>query len=319
MRNLTNLSTQLKNKTVLIIDGMNLFHRQYHIFKQYPYGTAFGFMNTIISLSDSTQTNKVIICWDGDKNWRQDEYAEYKDVRREQRKKEFSDEDRQQFSKSLEATKNLLLNIGVIQILQNGLEADDLIAYFTKKINSDVVIVSNDKDFLQLVDDKKQISVMRPMGKGEYLNMDEATVKEKFGITPTDFPKFLAIAGDVSDNVKGVKNMGQVKALKLINDGQITKDNLRKIFNKEQIKQFVSSYKLVKLGDDKIHSIKIVPKSMIMLSNIIRLKSKPIYKNRVQAVLDEYSIKKFKFYDLDKYLNFEFIETVRNMLYKVDV
>lgn len=297
----------LKNTDVVIVDGMNLFHRFYHIFGKYPYGTAYGFISGLLNFKSQLLSNKFVVCWDGDKNWRKDENDDYKQDREKSRNNQFTDEDREAFNLSLVRTKELLTAVGIIQVIKQDCEADDIIALITLKYDSNVIIVSNDKDFMQLVNNSKNRYVLRPIGKGNYSLFYEDDVYNQFGVKPTDIPKLLAIAGDTSDNVKGVKNFGPVKALQMIQAGQITKDNLRNIFNKEQIKQFVSSYRLVKLGNDKFHHIKISKKDV----SLSKYTDMSVYLENTQDVLNKFDIKRItsieckQIYNLNFTLEFE--------------
>lgn len=314
MPRLNELNITMKNDTVVLIDGMNMFHRQYYAFRQYEYGTAYGFLNMLIKFSKDLRTNKFIICWDGDKNWRIDKNSTYKETRKEQQKKQYTVEEKIQFNRAIKKSKELLMNLGIVQVLDEKYEADDLIAWFTNKFGKNVTIVSNDKDFLQLVNDRKNIKVLRPSGKGEYRVLDEKGVKKEFGLDPADVPKFLAIAGDTSDNVKGVWKHGRVKALKLINEGMIVKSKLKKVFNNEQLRQFIESYKLVKLGSDYIHKIDVGVENLIMISNPDRMKLKTVYVNRVQEILDEFQIKKYRAFETRNLFNLDFINDIKEKL-----
>lgn len=313
MPSLNGINKTLNNNAVILIDGMNMFHRQYYAFNKYEFGTAYGFLNVLMKFSKDFSTNKFIVCWDGDKNWRADEDSTYKETRKEQRK-QYTEEEKIQFHKSLKATKELLMNLGIIQVLDEKYEADDLIAWFVNIYKADVVVVSNDKDFLQLVNDERNIKVLKPIGKGEYKLLDEKNVKIEFGVKPKDITKFLAIAGDTSDNVKGVYKMGKVKAIELINEGKIVKSKLKEVFSKEQLYQFIESYKLVKLGDDRIHEINVGMKNLIIMNSPDRLKSKNVYLSRIQEVLSEYQIKKYRAFETMSLFNLEFIDEVKEKL-----
>lgn len=301
----------LVNKCVVIIDGMNMFHRQYHTFGKYPYGTAYGFVNTLFKFRSQLSSNKFIVCWDGQKNWRKDESVDYKAVR-EKTQSQFSDEDQAAFSMSLDRTKELLKNIGVVQVFKNDCEADDLIAYFTLKYDSNVIIVSNDKDFMQFVNDDKNVLILRPMGKGNYKLFYKDDVYEQFNVFPKDIPKLLAISGDTSDNVKGVHGLGPVKAIQLISSGQITKANIQNVFDKKQLKQFIQSYKLVKLGNEKFHSIQIGIGDVhapVYQDGIVYLES-------IKIVLLQYDIKKITPIECKMLYNLQFIKEFQESFVK---
>lgn len=301
----------LENKVVVIIDGMNMFHRQFHVFGKYPYGTAYGFVNTLFKFRSQLSSNKFIVCWDGQKNWRKDENVDYKAVR-EKTQSQFSDEDQQSFSMSLDRTKELLKNVGVVQVFKNDCEADDLIAYFTLKYDSNVIIVSNDKDFMQFVNDDKNVLVLRPMGKGNYKLFYKDDVYQQFNVFPKDIPKLLAISGDTSDSVKGVHGLGPVKAIQLINSGQITKANIQNVFDKRQLKQFIESYKLVKLGNEKFHSIKIEDDDV----HAPVYKDGIVYLESMKIVLLQYDIKKITPIECKMLYNLQFIKEFQESFVK---
>ena len=105
-------------------------------------------------------------------------------------------------------------------------EADDLCAsyadYYHKKFNG-IIVVTTDKDMLQLVDDKKNIAVFCPFKSSIPRNycglVREAQVIEKFGVHPRDFNLYLALAGDRADNIDGIEGIGSVRARQLIQKG----------------------------------------------------------------------------------------------------
>jgi len=111
------------------------------------------------------------------------------------------------------------MNIPILRV--TGFEADDIIgtvARYAQEDGIDVVICSKDKDMLQLVDEGIQVFIMKT---GEYIGLDE--VKEKTGVSPRKFVDYLALQGDVGDNVIGVPGIGPKTAAKLINEyGSIT-------------------------------------------------------------------------------------------------
>ena len=303
MKTLLKQSSLNKNKHILIIDGMNLFHRQYHIFNKYPYGTPFGFLNSLMSFNEMVQTNKIIVAWDGDKVWRKEQSADYKKSRDDR----FTEDEKENFSRNLHNTKKLLEQLSIIQVLKRDCEADDLIALFTLKYNKDVVIASNDKDFMQLISDKKNIRILRPDKNGGYKVYCEKDVIEHYGVPAAKIAAYLAIAGDVSDGVKGVHKMGDVKARKLINDGVIKTNKLKEVFNAEQLKQFINSYHLVKLGIDKFHHIKVT-------NDDVTVKKFNGDETNISMILDEYQIKKYKSIQLKCLINNNWIDEFINGL-----
>lgn len=248
MKSLTDMS--IKNDLIVLVDGMNLFHRAYHRFtylsnaKGYPTGAVFGFVNSLIGYSHKFRTSKIIVCWEGrsskaKRKLIQDDYKSNREDRH-------TDDEKELFHQSLNDVMNILSKGGVLSVSVPETEADDIIYLLVKKYKRNIVIVSNDKDFLQLVNDKRNVKVLRPNQKDEFY--DEEQVLKDFNVEAKHIPLLLAIMGDGSDNVKGVKGYGVVKATKLINSGVVTKDNLKKLFERSELRDFVRSYRLVKLG-----------------------------------------------------------------------
>lgn len=294
---------------------MNLFHRQFYTFGGYSeYATTFGFVNSLFNFNSKLNSNQFIICWENKKgtNWRSDSNKEYKEKRKQ--RQDFSDEDKEKFNLSLRRLHSFLSGIGIVQLSKIGCEADDLIGYLTVTKNKDIRIVSNDKDFAQLVDDSKNIKLLKPLNKGEYLLCGEKEIKEVFGVSAKNIPKYLAIAGDVSDGVKGVTNFGKIKAVKLINDGMITKENIKKVFNVQQLNDFLRSYKLVKLGNDKYHHIEITKDDVVNFYDDY-FNDSNVYLDKVEDLLDQYMIKKFRSLDVKLLFNKNiFNEYVTNLV-----
>ena len=110
--------------------------------------------------------------------------------------------------------REIVRALGIQALEQPGVEADDIIATLTRKLHEygqDVVIVSGDKDLTQLVSDSiKVYDGMRD------INYDAAAVREKFGVAPDQIRDFLAITGDSSDNVPGLRGVGPKGAQKLL-------------------------------------------------------------------------------------------------------
>jgi 5'-3' exonuclease (including N-terminal domain of PolI) len=143
-----------------------------------------------------------------------------------------------------------LLSIRLLEML--GYEADDLIAYLTQKAKKEgfkVKIYSPDKDVLQLVDGS-QVVVINPISEEVF---DENKVIEKFGVPPQKLADYLALVGDKTDNIEGVKGVGPKTAINLINTfGSVENilarwDEFKKLFPNADKNSLELSYWLVKL------------------------------------------------------------------------
>lgn len=113
----------------------------------------------------------------------------------------------------------MLLDMNITHIYHKEFEADDLIASYIEydksiNINNKYMIVSGDKDFMQLVDD--QTSILNPFNNKNDTIIDTNYVFEKYKITPKNFILYQALMGDASDNIQGINGIGKVMAVKII-------------------------------------------------------------------------------------------------------
>lgn len=219
---------------IILIDGSHLSHRSFHTFRQlsnsegYHTGTIYGFFSILLSYAEKFG-NKFIVTWEGGDTWRNQIYVGYKRKRNENR-------DQEEYSivtQSIQDIKELCTLIGLPQISKPKYEADDILAFLTRKIGENIKILSGDKDLLQLINDDKNISVLRPHPKLGLMEYREETVKEQFGVCVADIPLYLSILGDSSDNIDGIKGYGKVKSAKLINSESEPLNIIEKMFPAE--------------------------------------------------------------------------------------
>ena len=97
------------------------------------------------------------------------------------------------------------------------IEADDIIGSLAKKYQIETCVLSSDRDMLQLIDDTTSVYVMKK-GMSEIAKMDEAALKDEYGLKPYQIIDYKGLAGDKSDNIKGVEGVGDKTAVKLLND-----------------------------------------------------------------------------------------------------
>lgn len=202
-------------KTITIIDTFGFFFRSYFALPPlrnsdgFPTGLLTGFINLVDSLRRDHSTDYLVFALDAKgRTFRNDLYVEYKAHR------EAPPED---LIKQLPIAIEWIEQMGFANLSREGFEADDVIATvtkFAKEKGIKVRIVSHDKDLYQLIDDG--IVVMYDSVKRK--EVDEEACVEKFGVNPKDFINFQALLGDSSDNVPGVKGIGQKGASKLINE-----------------------------------------------------------------------------------------------------
>ena len=212
------MTSTKKQKRVLIVDALNMFIRSYIVNPSIssggqPIGGVQGFLKSLQKTIREVKPDEVVICWDGDGGSQRRKQANknYKEGRKPLRlnrniKNLTEDEEIQNRTWQQFRIIEYLNNLPVIQLVFDGLEADDVIAHIAGSSfykGAQKVIVSMDKDFIQLLN--KETVLMRPI-VNEILNMN--AVVEKFGIHPTNFALARAIAGDKSDNLDGIKGVG---------------------------------------------------------------------------------------------------------------
>ncbi|MCZ0933381.1 MAG: DNA polymerase I [Oligoflexia bacterium] len=218
------MSAQTKTESVYLIDISSLFFRSYYAIsakmtneKGLPTNALYGVLKMIEQLSRKKNPDYMICCFDTKTaSFRKSLYKEYKANRSEM------PEDLAVQAPYLKTMMNKLL---IPCWEQEGFEADDLIASltpWTKTKNWKTYIVSGDKDFAQIVD--HNVFLYDTMKDVIY---DPKGVEEKWGLAPSQMRDFLALTGDASDNIPGVKGVGPKGAVQLLKSYK----NLEEIYN----------------------------------------------------------------------------------------
>jgi DNA polymerase-1 len=171
----------------------------------------YGFTAMLIKLLADERPDAVVVCFDkGTPQFRLERYAEYKAGRAET-----PDAFRQQ----LPLIREVLASLRIPMVELEGYEADDLLATLTKcfkQKGNEVVIVTGDRDILQLVGDGVSV-IMTRRGISDVTRYDNVTVMERYGVRPEQWTDFVALKGESSDNLPGVPGVGDKTAAQLIN------------------------------------------------------------------------------------------------------
>ncbi len=205
-------------KRLMVVDAMNAFIRAWIVDPSISQngeliGGYKGFIKILQKLCREMRPDEIIIAWDGaggsqkrrtiNKNYK----GGRKPLRLNRNVKNLTDDEQLQNKVWQQMQLMEMLNyMPFIQIVSDGIEADDVISYVVQNHKYDgwqKVIVSSDKDFFQLCDDETVI--YRPIQK-TFVN--KPRIMEEFGIHPTNFAMARAIAGDGSDNLEGVRGVG---------------------------------------------------------------------------------------------------------------
>ena len=207
---------KMKNKKnkVLLIDGNNLLHRVYHQYKSMRAedGTLtsiiFGFPYVLNSLINLHRPQKVCVVFDGGRSRRRLEILP--NYKNREKKDDF---DYENFIAQKEILMELLKHLGIDVYIFPKEEADDIIGILARKYgrNSQVVIVSADKDFNQLINNR--VSVWDPNKKERITHLN---CKKITGYTPEECVDYLSLVGDTSDKIPGYKGIGPKTALKFL-------------------------------------------------------------------------------------------------------
>ncbi len=200
--------------TLYLIDGHAYIHRAFHALpplttsRGEPVGAVYGFVRMILKIMRDQKPDYMAVCFDTPApTFRHQAFADYKATR-----KEMDDNLKPQIPLAMESIKAM----GMANFAMDGYEADDLIAHMTRegrKKGCEVVIVSGDKDALQLVGPGVGV-----LNEGKNILFDAEKVKEKWGVLPHQIPDIFALMGDHSDNVPGVPGIGEKTAVKLISE-----------------------------------------------------------------------------------------------------
>ena len=235
----------------LIIDGNNLIHRTFWTAKNIA-GTEdekklsnfhiFFTVNAIKSYVNMYKPDKIIACWDEKpdyvRNERKDIFADYKG----NRSSDVSPH------KNNTKIKEFFYALGIPSIFPRRLEADDVIAYLAESLEGSKVIVSVDKDFLQLVSDS--IIVYDPIRKKE-TNIANFTTNAE--CKPNQFMTIKCLTGDKSDNVPGIPKFGKVKIQKYLS-GNITLTEEEESIYTRNLELFrLDKYKDISYRDELIY------------------------------------------------------------------
>lgn len=277
-------------KKLLVLDGNAIIHRSFHALPPLTtkngelVNAVYGFSSTLLNVIDKFKPEYVICSFDlAGKTFRHEQFKEYK-AHREKAPDELYAQ--------IPLVKNVVRTFNIPIYEKEGFEADDVIGTIAKQIEKsaddvETVIVTGDMDTLQLVGPKTKVYTMR-RGLSDSVLYGEKEVEEKYGFKPEKLIDFKGLRGDPSDNIPGVKGIGEKTATELLKKY----GDLEGVY--ENISEIRGSVK-EKLERDKAQAI--LSKQLATIDT-----KAPVEINLTDAVLREYD--REKIVELFKELNF---------------
>lgn len=247
-------------KKLVLIDGNAIMHRAYHALpplstkKGELVNAVYGFASTMLSVIENLKPDYIAASFDlAGPTFRHEAYKEYKATRTKA-----PDEFYRQIPRVKEFVKDF--NIPIFE--KEGYEADDIIGTLTKQAEKteevEVVIVTGDLDTLQLVSGKTSVYTMRK-GLSDSVIYDEEKVRERYNLEPIQIIDYKGLRGDPSDNIPGVKGIGEKTATELlVKHGTVEKiyqslseikDSVKEKLERDRLKAFMSK-KLATISTD---------------------------------------------------------------------
>ncbi len=223
-----------KQKIIVLLDAHAILHRAYHALpgfssrKGEPTGALYGLSTMLIKIIRELTPDYIIACYDRpEPTFRHAAYEAYK-VGRPKTEDELVHQ--------IKRSQDIFTAFGISIYEKPGFEADDILGTIVEKLknNKDVniIIASGDMDTLQLVDDKRVVVYTLKKGLNDTITYDEDGVMKRFGFEPKLLPDWKGLRGDPSDNIIGIKGIGEKTATTLITNFH-TIENIYKTLKKD--------------------------------------------------------------------------------------
>ena len=205
-------------KKIILVDGNNLLFRSFYATayqgvimknsKGFPTNALYGFINMMNKIIHEEKPNYIMVAFDKGKTFRHDQYDDYKAGRMA-----MPDELKLQFPKA----KEVLDSMGIKHFEIDNYEADDIIGTLAKIVDEEdqfiATIVSSDKDLLQLISDEVSVKLLK---SSDSILMNPKVFEEMYQVSPIHMIDLKALMGDSSDNIPGVKGIGEKTAISLL-------------------------------------------------------------------------------------------------------
>jgi len=210
---------------LLILDSATLYYRGFYALPQKmvapdgsPHNAIRGFLSMLTKLMSIHQPSGIVAAWDNDWRpaWRVELIPGYKTHRVEMTTG--TEEIPDTLSPQIDAIAALLDAWGIARIGIDGFEADDVIASIAAQHQGDSLVVTSDRDLIQVVTDRVSLLLQVTGGVEAWPVLDPSGVMAKYGVSPTDYLAMAALRGDPSDGLPGVAGIGDKTACALITE-----------------------------------------------------------------------------------------------------
>ncbi|HLE48964.1 MAG TPA: 5'-3' exonuclease H3TH domain-containing protein [Patescibacteria group bacterium] len=277
---------------LVLIDGNAIMHRAYHAMPKLtsrsgqPINAVYGFTSMLLKIIEDLKPTHIAVCFDRkEPTFRKKMYEAYQAQRPE------TDEE---LTSQFDLAKKVVEAFRIPVYTKAGYEADDLIGTLSEKTKSkldEIVIVTGDKDQMQLVDERVKV-YMPVKGLSDAKLFGPTEVVEKLGVEPKNVIDLKALMGDSSDNYKGVPGIGPVSAEKLIKEYKSYKEiyeNLRKID-----KATASKLKAGKKSGDISYELAKIVRDVEFKFDLNEMKNWNLGSSKVLDVFDEIGFRTLK-------------------------
>src|SRR3989344_3611395 len=204
-------------KRLVLLDSHALIHRAYHAIQDFssskgePTGALYGLISMLLKMADELKPDFLVACRDlPGRTMRHELFEAYKATRAEAEP---------ELIRQLERSREVFEAFGIPIYASPGYEADDVLGTIVRQVSSlrniEIVIASGDLDTLQLVSERVSVYTLRK-GLNDTVLYDEDAVCERFGFGPKHIIDYKSLRGDPSDNIPGVKGVGEKTATELI-------------------------------------------------------------------------------------------------------
>jgi len=282
-----------------IIDGNSLINRAFYALPLLSNSSGefsnavYGFTTILTKLLLENKVDNLVVTFDlKAPTFRHNMYNEYKSTRKGMP---------EELASQMPILKNMLKLMGVKIIEKEGFEADDLIGTLSRKFDTKNYIITGDKDSLQLINDNTEVWLTRK-GISEIERFDETALYNKYTLSPSQIIDLKALMGDASDNIPGVKGIGEKTAINLLCE-YLTVENLYD--NIENIKGKLKE----KLLNDK--EMCFLSKTLATIKTDVEL-NLSLFDTKVEFPFNKSVVEFFKHYQFKTLLNKKelFIEEV---------